>query len=65
MRKIEVHTTYLRPCRLAIVAAALAAGLIVQTQAVAQVAAGTSPKAAASAAASSDPELTARKLGTR
>jgi len=60
MQKIEVHTKYLLPCRLAIVAAALAA-LIVQTPGVAQVAAGTGPRAAASAAATSDPELTARK----
>jgi hypothetical protein len=61
MQKIEVHsTTHLRPSKLVIAAAALAAGLTVQTQGFAQAAINTSAHAAATAATTSDPEHTAR-----
>jgi hypothetical protein len=54
---------YLRPSRLAITAAALAAGLLVQTQGFTQVPTGTSPSASTAnhVGTTSDPEKEARK----
>lgn len=62
MQKIEVDRTICPgPSRLVIAAAALAAGLIVQTPGFAQAGINTSARAAATAPTTTEPEQTARK----